>query len=332
MSDLTVLPEQLTEAAAWLEARRLTESFDEQAFFQWLTADPRHEAAWTRVCSIWASFDDYKTSPELLSLRTRALQRAYQMEQKRWNMGGVSRRGLLVGGSGVAAAVAVAAGVFFYDGNRRSFATAVGEMKTFLLPDQSLVTLDANSVLNIHFNGHLRQLDLVQGRAHFDVAHDAARPFQVSARDQVVTALGTDFTVDLRPASVTVALFKGKVVVADKPGKSEGRQSHELLPLQELTVHGTARYQYGLRAFDSGRELAWREGRLIFDNERLADAVDRMNNYAPTRILVAPDVADLRMDGMFMAGQTAAFVEAVQALYPVRVERNSNGLTLRRRT
>ncbi|MFT4089197.1 MAG: FecR domain-containing protein [Asticcacaulis sp.] len=313
----------MTAAADWLQKRQTDPLFDEAGLAQWLAEDPRHAEAWQRAVSMWESVGDYQTSPELLALRTRVLQKAYQRKKDRWG-GGLGRRQLIFGGATAAAAAAVGAGVFLYDSDVQSYTTTIGEMRTIILSDKSRITLDAHSRLTVKYSRNLRRLELLQGRAHFDVAHDSSRPFQVIAHNQTVTALGTDFTVELKAKELTVALFSGQVTVAGATGTP-----HRLSPLQELKLSRDTSQTFDLRTLDAAQDLAWREGRLIFNNERLADAVERMNNYAPTHIQVETDVADLRISGMFMVGQTNAFIDALQAYYPLRADISPNRVIIR---
>lgn len=326
MSPSPLPSDLLTAAADWLQRCRTDPQFDAAALERWLAEDPRHSEAFARAQAMWDSIGDYQTAPELLALRTRVLQRAYQRKKHRWTHD-TQRRNLLFGG-GIAAAAAISGGLFVYGQHRpQTFTTGIGEMRTLVLSDKSLITLDARSRLIVNYSRGLRHLELVQGRAHFAVAHDPSRPFQVEARHQTVTALGTDFTVDLRPRALNVALFSGKVTVG-------GRSSHlhHLSPLQELIIGDDLPQGFALRRLeDSAQNLAWREGRLIFTNERLDDAIDRMNNYAPTRLMVDSDVANIRISGLFMVGQTNAFIDALQAYYPLQADITPDHILIRSR-
>ena len=55
---------------------------------------------------------------------------------------------------------------------------------------------------------------LESGSAHFDVAHQEGRRFQVQARDVTVTVLGTAFTVTIERDGVRVEVLRGRVDVA----------------------------------------------------------------------------------------------------------------------
>jgi transmembrane sensor len=69
------------------------------------------------------------------------------------------------------------------------------------------------------------------------------------------------------------------------------------------------------------RIAAWREGKLRFDNWRLAEAIDEYNRYASKPIhLAAPQLADVRITGVFRIGDSGAFVTALGELVGATVE------------
>jgi transmembrane sensor len=74
-------------------------------------------------------------------------------------------------------------------------------------------------------------------------------------------------------------------------------------------------------------ELAWREGAIIFDGERLADAVAEIERYTDTRITISdPAIAALRVGGRFRTGDMQEFFDALQAALPVSVRRTPGGV------
>ncbi len=326
MSD-PVPPDEVLEAAAlWWQRLRGHEPYDTAAFEAWLAADPHHGEALERIKAGWDSFDDYQTSPELLSLRTAALNRVYRTGRRRW--GSIDRRALLAGcAAGIAAAIAVPLALVWRGRDQRTVTTAIGEQRALTLPDSSRVTLDANSQLKIGFDRDLRLIDLVRGRAHFEVAKDPSRPFKVRALDSVVTAIGTAFTVELREQKVQVILFEGRITLADG---ARPQVVEEIRPLEQVTLRVAARPV--VEQVDPRRALAWRDGKLFFDDEPLSEAVARMNDYSDTKITVEGPASNLRVSGMFIAGQTGAFVEALEAYYPVRARYTAEGVTIKSRS
>ncbi len=317
----------LETAAAWWQRLRGHEPYDTAAFEAWLNADPAHAEALEQIKAAWHSFDDYQTSPELLALRTNALNRVYRSGQRRW--GAIDRRALIAAcAAGVAAAVAVPMALLWRGRERRLFTTGIGEQRTLTLSDSSRVTLDANSQLGVSFDRDLRLIDLVRGRAHFEVAKDPSRPFKVHALDSIVTAIGTAFTVELREKKVSVTLFEGRITLADG---TRPQVVDDVQPLEQVTIPDVAARPV-VAQVDPHRALAWRDGKLFFDDEPLGEAAARMNDYSDTKITVDGPAANLRVSGMFIAGQTGAFVEALQAYYPVRASYSNSGVTIRSRS
>ena len=322
------------EAARWL--MRLGDAPDDAATFEafedWRAASPEHRQAFEDVQASWALFGEQAAAPELLVLRRDALDR----------VGGIGRRrGFDLGRRGFAAGLAVlAAAPLAYYGWRRlhpdagqTLRTAIGEQRTVTLSDGSRVSLDANTLVKVAYSPALRLAEVVEGRAHFEVAKDKARPMTVRAGTRTVTALGTAFTVEHEGERVVVTLVEGRVAVTETASAGGvAPPPKELVPQQQLVFAADAAPRMH-EAVDVERAMAWREGKLVFDDESLADAVARMNNYSRVKIVVEDDPArTLRISGIFNAGDTPAFVEAVQSYFPVDVSTDESVVQIRSRS
>lgn len=323
------------EAARWL--MRLGEAPDDAAIFEafedWRDAAPEHRQAFEDVQESWALFGDQAAAPELLVLRRDALGRAGGMGKRRGF--DLDRRGVA---AGLAALAAAPLGVYGWrrlrpDG-RQTLRTAVGEQRTVTLSDGSRVSLDANTLVKVAYSPALRLAEVVEGRAHFEVAKDKARPMKVRAGTRTVTALGTAFTVEHEGARVVVTLVEGRVAVTEAaPARGVAPPPKELAPQQQLVFAADAKPPLMHEAVDVERAMAWREGKLVFDDESLAEAVARVNNYSRVKIVVedAPARA-LKISGIFNAGDTPAFVEAVQSYFPVDVSTGESTVEIRSRS
>jgi len=74
-------------------------------------------------------------------------------------------------------------------------------------------------------------------------------------------------------------------------------------------------------------ELAWREGAIVFDGERLSDAIAEIERYTDARIIVSdPDVAALRVGGRFRTGNVQEFFDALQTALPVSIRHAGDGV------
>jgi len=181
--------------------------------------------------------------------------------------------------------------------------------------------LDTDSAATVAFDEHERKIILTRGQAMFEVATQAQRPFVVYAGDQRVVATGTVFDIRLDRAAVEVTLLEGHVIV-DQAGAAAGRDGHSSASLnagQRLVAKAGSAVSVG--AADVVQISGWTGGKLVFSGTRLADAVAESNRYTPAPISLAESsLSDMRINGVFRAGQPAEFARAVEQIYPVTVD------------
>jgi len=171
-------------------------------------------------------------------------------------------------------------------------------------------------------NGH-RDISLGSGRALFEVAHDASRPFVVSAGPSHTTALGTHFQVQRESDHVVVTLTEGSIAVTGNLAQSSW--SERLTPGEQIRL-STDGHVHEKRAVDTQSVTSWSRGRLVFRGTALADALQEVNRYGHRKVRLGdPDLADLPVDGNFIAGETDRIVSALAAALPVRVAQAGAG-------
>ena len=330
-------------AAAWFLRRRDGE-VDEPALADWLDADPAHERAYRDIERAWGVVGEQATAPELVTARRDALHRVQQINQRRW---GAARRKGTGWAAGLAATVALAAGAVWLlqpadpltDNN--VYQTGIGEQRVITLADNSRVSLDAQTHMRIDYSDAARRIELFNGQAHFDVARDVLRPFSVNAGDQTVVALGTQFNVEIVDEQIFVTLLEGRVEVSTDPVAPSSQigdsgsvatipEPVELAPGQQLVIASNGTREPIVEA-NVQRTVSWRQGKLMFEDEPLADAVARVNRHSHIRVQLANDaVTDIKVSGVFDAGDTDAFVDAVESLFPVEAVRSDGqSVTLR---
>ena len=165
---------------------------------------------------------------------------------------------------------ALIGGGVMYDQLAGRYAADTGEVRRIVLEDGSSVTLNTDSVIRVRYEAGQRRVDLGHGEASFAVAHDASRPFVVRAGDLRVRAVGTEFVVRLQGEQVSVTVAEGVVEVKrPTPGPDARRLIYEH---DQIVAAGPA----PLTATNIGqdevaRQLAWRDGLLVFDGEALSE-------------------------------------------------------------
>jgi transmembrane sensor len=327
---------RLAEASAWRVTLSEHDLESSEAFEAWLAADARNGEAWTRAQSGWARFGEAATAPEIMTARRDALDRARRAQARRAGGGGVSARF-----AAAAAAVLVVSGGagLWWSQQPATYSTARGERRTVMLADGSRMAMDSGTMVKVRLLRDARKLTLVRGQARFDVAHDVMRPFSVTARNQVVVATGTSFNVDVLGPQVMVTLIEGKVsVLQTTPGDP-------LHPGAVIKHPPPTRLQAGqeLVAIDApgpaapvqppkvaqvnlDGATAWENGQLVFDNEPLSSVVERVGRYSDHSVRVADArTGELRISGVFNAGDLDTFVDTLQRYLPVTSDRQPDG-------
>jgi len=318
---------RLAEAAAW-RVRLIEEGAEtSEAFEAWIARDG-NEAAWEQVQQPWREVGEKATSPELMAARAGALARAHRQGRRRWSSSAGGR---------IAAALAVVVigasslgGWQWYDAQPQVYRTALGERRVVPLPDGSKVSLDSRSVVRIRYTDDARRLELVSGQARFDVAKDVTRPFSVTARDQTVVATGTAFNIDLLGPKVLVTLIEGHVLVMKEPAARNAAPASAAKPRpialnagQQLVAAPSAPPQILIASLE--RTSAWEAGQLAFEDEPLSVVAARVSRYSNRPVTVAPDIAGLKLSGVFKAGDVTTFVDVVTNYLPVEAQESADG-------
>ncbi|NGM49375.1 FecR family protein [Caulobacter sp. 602-2] len=305
------------EAAAWyakLSAGRVGN--DELArFFDW-RSQTLNDAAYSRIEGLTTATRALADDPRLQALASQALERPREAQVR-------SRRVVTLSLGAGAIMAAVAASFVFVHPGEQTYRTALGERRAISLEDGSSVALNTQSQVRVRYSKDRRDLVLDKGQALFSVAHDRGRPFVVKAGDTAVLATGTRFEVYRKADEVDVTLAEGRVEVS----KTRSKAPPVVLSAgQRLAV--TPRATTPVRSVDVAAATGWTNGRLIFRDAPLAEAVAEVNRYSRRRIELSPDApATQRVNGVFDAGDTEAFVEGVTMLLGLRATRQDGGVT-----
>src|ERR1700722_19859422 len=193
-----------------------------------------------------------------------------------------------------------------------------------------------------------RTIEVTQGQAQFNVVHDPTRPFKVIVGGHTIVDVGTVFTVEYVDHTVQLALIEGKVAVltqeessdtsAQAPSDTKTRIQGGLGATGaapdtiELTAGEGLRFAQNGKATvtpkaDIEAATAWREGKVIFHEEPLREAAPRLKRYSQIQLQIDGEaLANLSVTGVFEAGDSRNFAEAVQAYLPVIADYSQRNL------
>jgi transmembrane sensor len=295
----------------------------------WLAKSAEHVAAYRSIERSWSQLRSAAAAPQIIQLRHESAMRltrqtAAKLRPLRWTLAAA----LVLLSLGAALWILLPVSSFSLSSLAwlksdaqipivRTYATKTGERLTIALEDGSQVTLNTETQLEVAFSKTSRTVRLSRGEALFEVTKDKTRPFVVQTQNRRFVAVGTAFDVHIQTDQVKVTMLEGTV-------HAESMEPGSLI-LATVTAGEqlitSSRAQQSVRRVDTERETSWRRGQLIFDNTPLSEAIDELNRYSSTHILlVDPQLAGLRLSGTFATGGTNTFVEALTAYFPIKID------------
>lgn len=218
---------------------------DWDGFMIWLEADPTHARAYDEVTAAAA---------DGVALIATAAPANDDVDEEAHGR----RRPWLAGG--IAALLAIVAGTWVVQGERRdlyTIETEVGDTRVVALDSGTRVTLAGGSALAFDRNDK-RFARLDHGQALFTVRHDPVHPFQVAVGEERLVDVGTVFDVRHDGKELVVAVSEGAVQF--NPSDANVRISAgEMLRHMEGTTNNA------LSRVPMEQVGEWREGRLTFE-------------------------------------------------------------------
>jgi transmembrane sensor len=337
-----VAHERLAEAGVWISrlhgGNRTREL--ETGLKRWLRADPENARAFEIATEVW---EDAENLRRFLPLRPKLSPRRSSLAP--------------IFGAAAMASVLLLLGAVLWFQNLGVITTEVGEQRQVVLDDGTRVFLNTDTRLLVSYGKDARRIELRGGEALFNVAKKSNWPFIVVAGNREVRALGTSFVVRKQDQQMAVILVEGKVVVSpvadskrsaaepsltQQPAQSTGSAAPSvdpqtsaparsdvftLTPGQRLTFGAGSAGKLDTPSVETA--LAWRRGQVILDDTPLRSAADEMNRYNATKLIVADDVpVELLVSGLFQAGDSIHFANAVAHAYNLNVQERGGEIVL----
>ena len=325
MASETELDQLRDEAIDWLLQVEATPQDPEllAALSAWRRRSAAHEAAYRSVQNMWQLASDLPVdyaqqvgnTPAANGPAGSAQVHALPSHPARHERRPVRSRRLAVAASAtLAACLVLLVGSMLPPQWGADHTTGVGEISSIRLDDGSMVSLDTDSAITVNLDATKRQTSLITGRAFFDVARDADRPFVVAAEPLRITVTGTGFAVDSNPAGVSVTVQEGSVEVA-----TDTKQTISLRPGDRLKLNHADGTTTRTRVPPTDI-AAWRHGQLIADGMALQDVVAILDRYHRGVILLTDDtLADQRVTGVFNLREPLAALRAAVHVHGAEV-------------
>jgi len=307
-------------------------------FLEWLRSSPQNVRAYLQIAAHWeedtsqlhADASAVESLDELLAMarnENNVVPLALTNENRSEGEGSAGADGRLSvkptgrvqswGRRAIAAGfvLAIVASGVTYHLQRDVYSTRVGEQRSIRLDDGSTVQINSRSRIEVRYSERVRQVDLLEGQALFDVAKNKARPFVVQSGEVRIQAVGTQFDVYRKAGGTVVTVVEGRVSIQDAaPGK-------QLLGAGEQVVVSPSVAPTQPRVADVTAVTAWAQRRLVFTREPLSEVVQQFNRYNTRPLVITdPDIAATEISGTFSSGDPSSLLRFLREVgaYDIR--------------
>lgn len=253
------------QAMDWLIRLQCASEQDTEAFEHWLGAAPQNAEAYVEAEALWNGAPLRQAAVELHNNHRRSLGRRVR---RHWKP--------------LATAALLLVGLFTF-GNlplrlQADHLTVVGERQRLQLGDSVNVLLNTNSAFASDLHGARPVARLLQGEAYFEVTGNGQPPLEVQAGPLRARVSDTDFAVRYLDGEAQVRVQRGDV---DLQGSTD----------QRIRLSAGDSISVGPKGFgprqrpDLRQELAWVDGRLVFENCPLSQVLAELQRYYPGWII-----------------------------------------------
>lgn len=313
-------------AAFWFARQQSGEMSDRelQGFEAWRTSDSAHEQEYQALQQVWM-MARHIPEDRLRMLaeggNARFSHQTHVAKSSRWRSIGATFAFLFACVAGLAGYQWQQAQPTF----NASIDTPQDKRQKVALPDGSSVDVNIRTHMRINYYRDRRTAILDAGEASFNIVPDTAQPFLVDVGSGQIRVTGTQFNVRRDSDEVFITVVSGTVEVSSvaAPSMSPARLTAGMGIRIDAQGHADEPHGVNIAAV-----TAWREGKLVFENQPLAEVVREVTRYRvhPVRIAnTSTDLGQLRLSSTFSISDTEALLVALPRILPVKIRLEPDG-------
>ncbi|PRA59209.1 MULTISPECIES: FecR domain-containing protein [Pseudomonas] len=257
----------MDQALDWLIVLECPSAEQSRDFQAWLTADPRNGEAFAKAQAIWDGPQVAQCAQTLGSRKPKVS--VLGRLRPHWKP--------------LATAAVLILGLFSFSNLpmrlQADHLTVVGERQRLQLEDGSKVLLNTNSAFSSTINEQKRVARLYQGEAFFEVAAERGLPLEIDAGPVTASVRDTSFAVRYLDGIAQVRVQRGDVDL-----RSAHSDARIRLSAGESIRIGPNGFDQPAR-LDPATDLAWVQGRLVFENCPLSQVLAELRRYYPGWII-----------------------------------------------
>ena len=252
----------MDQALDWLIVLECADDGEKAAFQAWLKADPAHAQAFAKANDVWNGQPLIEAAQTLNTPRAPSVMRRIARHWK--HLATAAMLVLCVGGyNNVPLRL------------QADHLTVVGERQRLQLEDGSKVLLNTNSAFSSRMVNAQSSARLYQGEAYFEVPANLEFPLVLEAGPVRVSVRDTAFAVSYLNGQAQVRVQRGDV---DLRMSSVGTQMR--LSAGNSVSIGPNGFGQPVK-LNPQTDLAWVQGRLVFENCPMGKVLEEVRRYYP---------------------------------------------------
>ncbi|WP_411378585.1 FecR family protein [Pseudomonas sp. MPB26] len=283
----------MDQALDWLIALQCPQPGQQAEFEAWLAGDPTHAQAFAKAQAAWGGAPVHSAAVALAAPRKPS---AWRRIQPHWKP--------------LATAAVLLIGLFSFSNLpvrlQADHLTVVGERQRLQLDDGSKVLLNTNSAFSSTIQDHQRIARLYQGEAFFEIAPGHGLPLEIDAGPVRASVRDTAFAVRYLDGEAQVQVQRGDVDLSNNVNDARVR-----LSAGESIRIGPKGFGQPAK-LDANKDLAWVQGRLVFENCPLGEVLAELRRYYPGWIVSTNDrLASVAVTGNYRLDQPLDVVRSL---------------------
>ena len=293
----------MDQALDWLIALGSADEEQTRQFHAWLAADPLNAEAFAKAQAVWDGPQVAQCAQSLAAKPAKVT--VLKRLRPHWKP--------------LATAAVLILGLFSFSNLpmrlQADHLTVVGERQRLQLEDGSKVLLNTNSAFSSSINERQRVARLYQGEAFFEVAANRGQPLEIDAGPVQASVRDTDFAVRYLDGVAQVNVQRGDVDL-----RATHNDARVRLSAGESIRIGPNGFDRPAK-LDAATDLAWVQGRLIFENCPLDKVLAELRRYYPGWIINTNEqLADVNVTGNYRLDQPLDVVRSLAHITSARLQ------------
>ncbi|CAI8967701.1 FecR family protein [Pseudomonas serboccidentalis] len=293
----------MDQALDWLIVLGSADEEQTRQFHAWLAADPLNAEAFAKAQAIW-------DGPQVVQCAQRLAAKPAKVTllkrlRPHWKP--------------LATAAVLILGLFSFSNLpmrlQADHLTVVGERQRLQLEDGSKVLLNTNSAFSSTINERQRVARLYQGEAFFEIAANRGQPLEIDAGPVQASVRDTAFAVRYLDGVAQVNVQRGDVDL-----RATHNDARVRLSAGESIRIGPNGFDRPAK-LDAATDLAWVQGRLVFENCPLNQVLAELRRYYPGWIINTNEqLADVNVTGNYRLDQPLDVVRSLAHITSARLQ------------